>query len=414
VTFASIVTSNSTLYALLAVAALLTVRALPLRTWLVREPADEPGVALGRGVGGDAERREGDVPFGAAAWRGGVLSPLVPLLAPVSIVVLLLVYVPGLGHEVNGATRWVRLPGGVSFQPSELAKWAMPAVLAWWGWRRAGAMRSFVHGLMPPLLLLGAVSAIIVKEDLGTGALVFGVGVVVLLAAGARVWHVAVMAPVGLAGVAAGILAEPYRMERITGFLRPWQDPAGANYHMIQSLAAVAGGEGSGRGLGFGLQKFGYLPEDRTDFLFAIICEELGLVGAAVVIALYGAILLSAAAIARRERHPLTTLLVLGVAATLGFQALMNLMVVTGLAPTKGIALPLLSAGGTGWILTASSLGVLVSLDRSAARVPGGRGAVSSDEGSDSSGCGSRWKSGRAEGATRADTPRRSPVVSRA
>jgi hypothetical protein len=153
-------------------------------------------------------------------------------------------------------------------------------------------------------------------------------------------------------------------MQRLVTFLNPYADPEGAGYHMIQSMVAVANGEVAGRGLGHGLQKFGYLPEDRTDFLFAIICEELGVAGALVVVALYGGMLWSCWTIIRREQAAILKLLALGVVATVGIQALINLAVVTGLGPTKGIALPLLSSGGTGWILTAASLGLIVAMDR--------------------------------------------------
>jgi len=173
------------------------------------------------------------------------------------------------------------------------------------------------------------------------------------------------MAALALAGL---ILANPYRMERVTAFLDPYADPQGAGYHMIQSMAAIAGGAGAGRGLGHGLQKFGYLPEDRTDFVFAVIGEELGIAGAGMVIALYVILVWACLAIVRAERRPALQLVGLGIAATVGLQALMNLVVVTGLAPTKGIALPLVSAGGTGWLLTSAALGLLVAMDRAHAR----------------------------------------------
>ncbi|MEL7474480.1 MAG: FtsW/RodA/SpoVE family cell cycle protein, partial [Planctomycetota bacterium] len=138
--------------------------------------------------------------------------------------------------------------------------------------------------------------------------------------------------------------------------------------HIIQSLGAIAGAGPFGRGLGHGLQKFGYLPEDTTDFLFAIVCEELGLAGAAMVCFIYAALINSLVAVARRETSVALRTLVVGVTATIGLQAAINLLVVTGLAPTKGIALPLMSAGGTGWILTAGAIGLVVSIDRSQAR----------------------------------------------
>jgi cell division protein FtsW len=133
---------------------------------------------------------------------------------------------------------------------------------------------------------------------------------------------------------------------------------------MIQSMVAIANGQFWGRGLGHGLQKFGYLPEDQTDFIFAIICEELGVPGACVVVALYLGLLWSAYAIIRKQTIPILKFIAIGITATVGIQAIINLAVVTGLGPTKGIALPLLSSGGTGWILTAASLGLLVAMDR--------------------------------------------------
>jgi hypothetical protein len=164
--------------------------------------------------------------------------------------------------------------------------------------------------------------------------------------------------------LAAAIITNPYRIHRITSFLDPYQDAQGKGYHMIQSMVAVANGQFFGRGLGHGLQKFGYLPEDTTDFLFAIVCEELGVFGAALVIFLYGALLWSVLSVIRREPSRFLKLIALGVMATVGLQALINLAVVTGLGPTKGIALPLLSSGGTGWILTAASLGLVIAMDR--------------------------------------------------
>ena len=287
-----------------------------------------------------------------------------PLLLPVCVGLLALVYVPGIGIERNGAARWIALPGGLTFQPSEVAKWAMIVVLAWYAWRRSGALHRFGPGLLPAVLALGIVTAIVTKEDLGTGALIGATGVAILVAAGARLWHFVLLAPAALLGLLAALVRSPYRLERLRAYLDPYEDPDGAGYHIIQSLVAIANGSGAGRGLGHGLQKFGYLPEDRTDFLFAVVCEELGVAGAALVTALYAALLLAGLSIMRRQTHPMLKLVALGVVTTLGLQTLINLTVVTGLAPTKGIALPLMSAGGTGWILTAAALGSLVAMDR--------------------------------------------------
>lgn len=289
----------------------------------------------------------------------------IPLVLPLMLVCLALAYAPVIGHEVNGSNRWVRVPGiGLTMQPSEIAKWGMIVLLAWYATRYATVLGSFRKGLLPGLLLIALVGGIVAKEDLGTGVLIAAVGCAILVSGGARILHLLMMAPLGAAAFGLLVLASPYRLKRLTSFANPFADPEGAGYHMIQSLGAVANGGGTGRGIGFGLQKFGYLPEDRTDFLFAVICEETGIAGAGVVIALYIALLWAGWSIVQRQTIPVLKLIGIGVLATVGFQALINLTVVTGLAPTKGIALPLLSSGGTGWILTAASLGLLVAMDR--------------------------------------------------
>ncbi len=307
---------------------------------------------------------------GASALRGEHegLRPLA--LATLAILLICaLVYVPGLAPEINGARRWLRLPvpglgDSLSVQPSEIAKWAMVVLVAWAATMRSRFLGRFWVGLVPILIAVGVVSVVIVKEDLGTGALVGLVGCVMLLAAGARFWHFMVFVPLAGLGLAYAVLSSDYRMKRIMAFSDPYADPEGIGYHTIQSLAAISNGEGFGRGLGHGLQKFGYLPEARTDFIFAVICEELGIAGAALVCALFVGLTWAGCTVARREREMLPRLLVLGVTATVAIQAVINLLVVTGLAPTKGIALPLLSSGGTGWILTSFCLGLVISIDR--------------------------------------------------
>lgn len=287
------------------------------------------------------------------------------------LIILATSYIPGLGREVNGSSRWISLPlpglRAISVQPSEIVKWGLVLVIAWYGAAQAGVLPLFFRGLAPGLAAIGVVAGAVAREDLGTGVLIAASAGLVLFAAGARLWHFLMFIPAAIAGFIALVIASPYRVTRLVTFLDPYADPQGAGYHMIQSMAAVANGEGFGRGLGYGLQKFGYLPEDTTDFLFAVICEELGIAGAAVVVALYTALLWAGLAIVRRQQLPVLKLAGLGVIATVGLQALINLAVVTGLGPTKGIALPLVSSGGTGWILTAFSLGLLVAMDRAEA-----------------------------------------------
>lgn len=342
VTFRSVVTSVSAKHMLVALACMAVCALLPVERLL---PVSRMGA-----------------PWGFPMHRLAVVATVVLAGA------MLLVYAPGIGRVANGSHRWINVPVFGSAQPSEFAKWGLVLLLsihlAWQGPR----IRSFFR-LLVTLVPVGLLAGLVILEDLGTGVLMLTVAGTLLLAAGARIWHLLLFVPPALAGLGYALVTSPYRVTRLLTFLDPYADPQGTGYHMIQSMVTVAGGEGFGRGLGFGLQKFGYLPEQRTDFLFAVICEELGVVGAALVVSLYLAILWSGLSIMKRlpratPEGAAARLLTLGVLTTVCTQAVINIAVVTGVAPTKGIALPLLSAGGTGWILTASCLGLLIALDR--------------------------------------------------
>ena len=311
--------------------------------------------------------------------RSAWLTPAV-WLGVLGLVFLLLAWVPSVGRSLNASNRWIEL-AGIRFQASELLKWTFPLFLAWWVTRSSAHITRFWTGLLPLLALTALVGATIAVEDLGTAFLVTSVAVVLLFAAGGRLLHFLLLAPLGLLGLVAGILAEPYRVQRLVTFLDPFADPEHSGWHIIQSLRAIAGGGVLGRGLGAGEQKFD-LVSDTTDFIFSIICEELGLVGAGlVVIAFAGLLWCGFSIIARDSDVPsdaatsqgidgqaFLRLFGLGILLTLGFQALFNLMVTTALVPTKGIALPLISRGGTGWILTALFLGLLISIERALER----------------------------------------------
>lgn len=344
----SLLTSRTSLYLAIAVLAMAIASRLPIRKF--------------------ADRLDRVVWF----RPGGDMGVLV-LGSMLLIGMLCLVYVPGLARVKNGSGRWINLhvPGLESIQPSEIVKWSVIVLVAWYAARlgsyKENKLRRFFSGLLPVCLCAGVVAGVVVLEDLGTGALMIFACGVVLLAAGARWWHFGMFIPPALAGVVLAILAAPYRKDRIIAFMDPYADPSGTGYHLIQSIATVAGGGVFGRGLGNGLQKFGYLPEDTTDFLFAIVSEELGIIGVLIVICAYAGIVWSGTSIAMREKSMMLKLTTLGIIATISIQALINLVVVTGLGPTKGIALPLMSSGGTGWIMTAFSLGLVVSIDRSQA-----------------------------------------------
>lgn len=282
----------------------------------------------------------------------------------VSLVLCGLTFVPEISGRINGARRWVKI-GSLMFQPSELVKWIMIIALAWWCARRVDGVRRFWSGLVPALALVAVACALIVIEDLGTAALVATISMIVLLAGGARWWQMGMMFPPAAAALVVAVIQSPYRVARLTTFMHPYEDPEGRGYQAIQSMLAIANGGVSGRGIGNGVQKHGYLPADTSDFIFANICAEMGLAGAALVVFLYMTILWCGIGIVRGSRDMFGRLIVMGIVLTVGLQAVINLAVVTVLVPTKGIALPLMSAGGTGWIMTAFALGLVAGLDTS-------------------------------------------------
>jgi cell division protein FtsW len=311
------------------------------------------------------------------SWK----SPLV-WVAAAMVLSLVLVHVPGVGREANGAKRWISI-GPIGLQPSEIAKWVMPLLVAWYAVARRDSLREFKKGFLLPLAVVSSICGLIAFEDLGTAVLIESVAIAMLLAAGTRWQYVAALAPLGLLAFVGLVITSPYRVNRILAYLNPYADSQGIGYHIIQSMDAIRGGGLAGRGLGNSVQKFGYLPEGTTDFIYSIISEELGILGAGTVVALYAILVLCGAAIVTsRARVPSdvngiastpllsngSQLLGLGIVLTVGLQAFVNIAVVTGLAPTKGIALPLMSRGGTGWILTGLSLGFLVAMERAADR----------------------------------------------
>ncbi|MDG2201662.1 MAG: FtsW/RodA/SpoVE family cell cycle protein [Phycisphaerales bacterium] len=288
------------------------------------------------------------------------------IMLVLSIALLALVHVPGIGREVNGARRWLTI-GPIGFQPSEVAKWSLVIIIAWYASTNAMVLHRFRRGFLPGMGLAVLLVLPVVTEDLGTAVLMLIVALSLLVATGCRLLHAATLLPFAAMGFVAAVLVSPYRVDRLRAFLDPYSDPQGIGYHILQSMSAISGGGLAGRGLGNSVQKFGYLPEDTTDFIFAIICEELGVAGVLVIVTLLIAMLVVGRRIARDARCIHQKVLVLGIMLTFGLQALMNLLVVTGLAPTKGIALPLLSWGGTGWLATSACLGLVWAVDRNTA-----------------------------------------------
>ncbi len=278
-----------------------------------------------------------------AAWAAAVVGVMVCVAA----------LVPGVGVEVNGARRWLAL-GSVQVQASEVAKWA---AVVWLGHRATLGVTEW-RALGIACGPVAAIIGLIAVEDFGTAALVATVAAGMLIAGGARLWQLALLALPVMAAGAWLVAGTPYRWARLTSFLDPWADPAGSGFHMTQALASFATGP-LGTGLGNGVQKQGFLPEDTTDFIFAVIAEETGIVGAVLVVALYLLLLLCGWHATRTAGGPLWRMLAFGVTATVGLQAAINLAVATVSVPTKGMSLPLISFGGSGLLLTGLMLGLL-------------------------------------------------------
>ena len=284
----------------------------------------------------------------------------------VCFALLCLVLVPGVGVVRGGARSWLGI-GSFGIQPSEFMKLAMIVFLARYLSERQREMASFIRGLLPVLAVLGAAFGLIMLQpDLGTGAVMIGASLMVIYAAGARLAHLAALALAGLAGLAALIAAAPYRLQRIIAFLDPWQDPQGAGYQAIQSLYAVGPGGLLGLGLGMSRQKYSYLPEPQTDFIFSILAEELGFVGGALLILLFLLLVWRGMRTAISVADPFGSFLAAGIVAIFAVQVLINIGVVIGLLPVTGITLPLVSYGGSSLTLLLTAIGILLNISRSA------------------------------------------------
>jgi len=277
----------------------------------------------------------------------------------------LLVAVLVAGTEVYGARRWLRLPLGpasVSFQPSELAKWTMIFFLAGVCARIGPDIRRYWTRFLPLCLVIGLVCGLVVIEDFGTAAFIGLMSFTILAIAGVRWWHVLTLLPVGLTGLVVALFQSAHRMKRLEAFFHPDRMGDSVAYQANQSLIAIGSGGLWGKGIGQGTCKYGHLPEDTTDFIFAIIGEELGLIGTIGIIALFILFVFLGLAVVMRCRDRFGRLLAAGIVLAIGVQAAINIGVVTVVMPTKGIPLPFVSAGGTSMLLSAAAVGVLLNI----------------------------------------------------
>jgi cell division protein FtsW len=269
-------------------------------------------------------------------------------------------------RPVNDTHRWIRL-GALSFQPSELAKLSIILFLAYHLERRGERVNEFLPSLFPAFLLLGWFAFLIfIQPDLGTAATLAVIGSVMLFVAGVRLRYFAALAIPGLAVLYQAVMVAAYRRDRIEAFLNPYSDPRGSGYQIIQSLIAVGTGGVTGSGLMEGRQKLFYLPYPYSDFIFAVVGEELGLIGAAAVVAGFVLFLWRGIRAAWRAPDDFGMYLAAGLTLAIVLQAFINLSVVLGLVPAKGIPLPFISAGGTSLVLTLLSLGVVLNVSQHA------------------------------------------------
>jgi len=308
--------------------------------------------------------------------KGWLRNPTVYLLA-LSIVLLALVLsqkffpvLPWLVPSINNHYRWLKIPLGpisVSFQPSELAKWSVIFFLAAVCAKYRYGTRLYWRGFVPICLVIGVVVALVIVEDFGTAAFIALLSFLMLIIAGVKWWHILTPLPFGAAAFSLMLISSPSRMRRIGAFFDPEKWTNSAGYQASQSLIALGSGGLWGKGLGKGICKYGHLPEDTTDFIFAIIGEELGFVGNAAVILLFMMLVGLGILTVIRCRDRFGRLLAGGIVLAIAIQAALNIGVVTVVLPTKGIPLPFVSAGGTSMLLSAAAVGVLINIARQSA-----------------------------------------------
>ena len=298
-------------------------------------------------------------------WRGAAR-----LLLGFSVFLLILVIIPHVGITNNGATRWLGIENVFTFQPSEIAKLAVIVYFADSISKKREKMLQWREGILPYAIILGVISILMLLEPhlsgtiliVGTGAVMMAVGGMQGWLIGAGIGGVAAVAVLFVKLVESGVIS--YGASRIAMWHDPWLDMSDDGYQMVQSLIAIGSGGLLGLGLGKGRQKFLYLPEEHNDFIFAVVCEELGLIGACVIMLIFAMLLLRGFWIALHARDRFGTLLVVGVMTHLGLQVFLNIAVVSGLVPATGISLPFFSYGGTALALQLVEMGIVLSVSR--------------------------------------------------
>ncbi len=288
-----------------------------------------------------------------------------PYLLLMSLVLLFLVLIPGVGHTVNGSRRWLKV-GFFSFQPSELAKLSIILYLAGYLVRREGEVRSKVSGFLKPMSLLTImVGALLLEPDFGASLVIMLTVLGMMFLGGVRLWQFGVLLGIAVVMLTFLAVSAPYRLERLTSFIHPWADQFGSGYQLTQSLMAFGRGGILGVGLGNSVQKQFYLPEAHTDFLFAVIAEELGLIGQLTVLLLFIFLVgrtLMLGQEATKLGKPFEAYLAYGIAIYFALQAMINMGVNLGMLPTKGLTLPLMSYGGSSILVNCVAVSILLRI----------------------------------------------------
>ncbi len=292
------------------------------------------------------------------------LRPLAYPLLFSSIVLLVLVYTPGIGYKVGGARRWIHL-GPVTFQPSEFAKLSLIVYLAYYFSKKKGTIKEFKKGLLPVLLITGVLIAFIYPQpDFGNAMFLSLLLVTFLFVAGARLIHIGALGAAVLPFALYAVFHAGYRYRRLIAFLDPWKDPRSTGFQIIQSFLSLGSGQLFGCGLGNGQQKLFFLPAPHTDFILSVIGEELGFFGVFIIIVLFMFLLLRGFRIAYLAQSSFASYLALGITLMIGLQTVINLGVVMGLLPTKGIPLPFISYGGSCLLITLMGVGILLNISK--------------------------------------------------
>jgi cell division protein FtsW len=292
-----------------------------------------------------------------------------------ALAMLVAVLIPGIGREVGGARRWLGV-GGFQFQPSEFAKIALVLGLATFSDSWRGRVRDFWRGFVPPVAITSIMAILVAKEDLGTAITIMGTGLCLIFMMGARPRHLALLFATALAGGIGFVLAKSYRIERVMAWLslvfNPMEVHKGAAYQPSQGLIALGAGGVYGQGVGSGSAKHLYLPAEHTDYIFATIGEDVGMLGCLVLVALFAWLIIRGLTVAHRTRDWFGCLLASGLTCIIGIQTVLNIAVVTGLVPCTGVPLPFISYGGSSLVFTTLAVGIILNISQ----YPGHRSAV--------------------------------------